>query len=436
MKNKLFSIIAFLLVTFATSLNAQDWPQFLGPERNSTSPEKGILRSWPETGPEVLWTASIGIGYGGPVVKDGKVYLLDRDDNVGDNMRCFNLSDGKELWNFSYESPGSVPFSGSRSVPVVEGNYVYSCGLNGDLYCIDINTHSPVWNKNVWTDFDGDRIPMFGISQCPLIHGDLLILASQAPEAGVVAYEKSTGIVKWSTPSIGPVGNVSPNIIKIDGVDHVVMVTASLKNGNGKVVGIDPLNGKILWEYANWQCEYPVPCAIDAGNNKVLVTGGYDLGALMLEVKKQADGSYVTTEVFRTVEFGDHTKPPLLIDGYFYAQYSTNDRRDGLMCMSMDGQIMWKTGREPGFDKGSMIVVDGLILASDGAKNLYLIKPDTTGFKPLAKAEVLGTKGSTEENPMPGRIGGSIQNWAPMALSDGRLLVRDKSRLMCVKVTQ
>ena len=70
-----------------SSAFAEDWPQYLGPTRNSISPQKGILRSWPEKGPEVLWTAAVGRGYGGPVVKDGKVYLLDRDDKVGDILR-------------------------------------------------------------------------------------------------------------------------------------------------------------------------------------------------------------------------------------------------------------------------------------------------------------------------------------------------------------
>ena len=83
------------ITTAWSSLAAADWPQYLGPNRNSTSPEKGLLRSWPESGPEVPWTVSVGRGYGGPVIKDGKVYLLDRDDDVGDNLRCFDLSSGK-----------------------------------------------------------------------------------------------------------------------------------------------------------------------------------------------------------------------------------------------------------------------------------------------------------------------------------------------------
>ena len=439
---KMYIPVVVLLVCIA-NVYAQDWPQYLGPNRNSMSDQKGILRSWPENGPEVLWTVNVGRGYGGPVVKNGKVYLLDRDDEVGDNLMCFDFSSGKELWNFGYEAPGSVMFPGSRSVPAVDGNYVYSCGHNGDLYCIDINTHKPVWNKNIWTDFGGDRLPIWAITQCPLIYGDLLIIASQAPEAGVVAYDKLTGDIVWKTPNLVNESYASPSVVKIDGEDHIVMVISSTNPiGNrelpqtlGNIVGIKPLTGEILWEYKEWECHISVPSAVDAGNNKVLVVGGYELGAVMIEVKKQADGSYGTTEVFRTEEFGDQTKPPLLIDGYFYAQYGTNSRRDGLVCMSMDGKIMWKTKREPGFNKGSMILADGLILATDGAKALYLIEPDPSEFKPLASAEVLA-EGGTNSEGIALRVGGSTQNWAPIALADGKLLIRDQNRLMCVKVAQ
>jgi outer membrane protein assembly factor BamB len=210
-----------------------------------------------------------------------------------------------------------------------------------------------------------------------------------------------------------------------------------LANALGNVVGIEPLTGKILWKYDKWQCHISVPSAVDAGNDKVLVVGGYELGAVMIKVEKKADGSYGATELFTTVEFGDQTKPPILHNGYFYAQYGTNSRHDGLACMSMDGKIMWKTGRSPDFNKGSMILVDGLILATDGRKTLYLIEPDPSGYKPLASAEVLAEGGTGSENdPLASRVGGSTQNWAPLALSDGRLLIRDQSRLKCVKVAQ
>ena len=74
LKRKKFSTLLIVLLICAANAYTQDWPQFLGPDRNSTSPQKNILRSWPESGPEVLWTVNVGIGYGGPVVKDGLIY--------------------------------------------------------------------------------------------------------------------------------------------------------------------------------------------------------------------------------------------------------------------------------------------------------------------------------------------------------------------------
>lgn len=443
MKNRLIVSSAFLLFFFAMSISAQDWPQFLGPERNSTSPQKNLLRSWPESGPEVLWSVNIGIGYGGTVVTEGKVYLLDRDDNAGDNLRCFDLTSGKELWNYAYDAPGAVMFPGSRSVPAIDGNNIYSCGPYGDLYCIDINTHKPVWNKNVWKDFGGGQIPIWAISQCPLVYGNLLVIASQAPDAGVVAYNKTTGDIVWKTSNLGNETYVSPSVVKIDGAAHIVMVTSStnqfghpeLPKTPGNITGIEPLTGKILWNYAGWDCHISVPSAVDAGNNKILVVGGYELGAVMIQVENTTDGSFGTKELFKTVEFGDQTKPPVLHNGYFYAQYGTNNRRDGMVCMSMDGQIMWKTKRAPDFNKGSMILADGLILATDGNKSLYLIEPDPSEFKPIASAEVLG-EGGTNSEGIASRIGGLTQNWAPIALADGKLLIRDQKRLLCVKVVK
>jgi outer membrane protein assembly factor BamB len=430
-----YSIWITVVYLFACMLNidAQEWPRYLGPKGNGTSDQKGILRSWPAKGPEVLWTTEVGRGFGGPVISKGRVYLLDRKDGVSDIMRCFEFSTGKEIWKFSYDSPGTVPFPGSRSVPVIDGNYVYSCGHNGDLYCIDINTHKPVWNKNVWKDFGGEQLPKWAIVQNPLVYADLLILASQAPEAGVVAYEKLTGKVKWTTPSLGSVGYVSPAFVKVGSEDHVVMITASSRvgesEGNSKVVGINPRTGKILWEYTNWSCRIPVPGAVDAGESKILITGGYRAGAAMIRVSKKSEGKYEVNEVFRNPDFGSHTQPPVLINGNFYVQYTTNDRRDGLVCMSIDGQVRWKTMRAPLFDKGGLLVADGLLIATDGMSKLYLIQPDPVAFKPIATADVLKAEQMDDKRF-------SAQNWAPLALADGNLLIRDQSRLMCVRIAK
>jgi len=435
--------LVMLIVTLAVAgAFAEDWPQYYGPNRDATSAEKGVWRTWPREGPKVLWTVPVRVGYGGPAISGGRVYLLDRDDAVGDNLRSLDLASGKELWNFAYDAPGRFNHPGSRTTPTVDGNHVYTCGPLGDLYCISASTHKPVWHKNLWKDLGGDELPKWAITQNPLIYRNLLIVASQTSQAGVVAYDKLTGEVKWKSAALsgsagfinrqiawliglsGNVGYVSPSIVKVGGEDHLVMITAAMGFGRsasgGSVNGIDPLSGKLLWTYSNWQCVIPVPHAVDAGGGRILITGGYRAGAAMIKVQKKGDGSYGVTELFKNPDFGSHTLPPILYKDHFYAQYTINERSDGLACMSMDGRVKWKTGEDPAFVRGGSILVDGLLLSTDGNTKLYLIEPDPSGFKPLASAALLE----------PG------ENWAPLALADGRLLIRDQKNLKCVQVAQ
>ena len=435
-------LITALVLLSVTCVLAADWPQYYGPRRDGTSTEKGILRSWPKEGPKILWTAPVGIGYGGPVVSGGKVYLLDRNDKVGDNLRCLDFTNGRELWRFAYDAPGSFNHPGSRSAPTVDGEHVYTCGPLGDLYCISTNTHKPVWHKNIWKDFGGSALPRWAITQNPSIYRNLLIVAAQTPQAGVVAYDKLTGELKWKSAVVsgdagflsrqigrlfgqsGNAGYVSPSVVKVGGEDHLVMITAATGFGRsasgGSVNGIDPLSGRVLWSYSNWQCGIPVPHAVDAGEGRVLITGGYSAGAAMIKVEKKADGSYGVRELFKTPDFGAHTQPPILHRDHFYTQYTINERSDGMVCMSMSGQVRWKTGEDPAFVRGGSILVDGLLLSTDGDTTLYVIEPDPSRFKPLASARLLE----------PG------ENWAPLALADGNLLIRDQKRLKCVRVAQ
>jgi outer membrane protein assembly factor BamB len=515
-------LVALLVTLSAASAFAADWPGYQGPRRDGTSTEKGILSTWPTEGPKVLWSVPLGIGFGGPAVSRGKVYLLDRDDKVGDTLRVYDLGTGKELWSFAYDAPGSFEFPGSRTTPTVDGNIVYTVGPLGDLHAIDIDTHKQVWRKNIWRDFGGGTefivfqrrsggmqgpppgappgappappsgqtvppaaqagtpappgppsgtpaappgapggtspappgapggmppaapggqrggspfgpdgfgggsttFPLWGITQNPLIYRSLVIVAPQAPAAGVVAYDKLTGELKWKTASLGGTGFVSPSFVKVGAEDHLVMVTAAKGFGRnasgGSVNGLDPLTGKVLWTYDNFQCVIPVPHAVDAGEGRVLMTGGYRAGSAMIKVEKKPDGSYAVAELFKNPDFGSHTQPPILYKDHFYVQYTVNERSDGLVCMTMNGQVKWKTGEEPPFSKGGAVLADGLLLATDGNTKLYLIEPDPAGFKPLASAVLLE----------------SANNWAPIALVDGRLLIRDHKQMKCVQVAQ
>ena len=97
----------------------------------------------------------------------------------------------------------------------------------------------------------------------------------------------------------------------------------------------------MLWSYGNWQCIIPVP-AVDAGEGRVLITGAYGAGTAMIKVEKKGDSDAVS-ELFKNPDFGAHTQPPVLYQNHFYSHYTINERSDGLVVMSMDGQVKWKT---------------------------------------------------------------------------------------------
>ena len=164
---------------------------------------------------------------------------------------------------------------------------------------------------------------------------------------------------------------------------------------------------------------HPLPQAVDAGDGRVLITGAYGAGTAMIKVEKK-DGAFAVSELFKNPDFGAHTQPPVLHEGHFYSHYTINERSDGLLAMSMDGQVKWKTDQQPPFVRGGSILADGLMLMTDGNTKLYLVEPSPAGFKPLASAVILEAG----------------DNWAPMALVDGTLLVRGQKELKALQVAR
>jgi hypothetical protein len=175
----------------------------------------------------------------------------------------------------------------------------------------------------------------------------------------------------------------------------------------------------VLWTYDNWQCIIPVPQALDAGEGRVLITGAYSAGTAMIKIEKKRD-SYAVTELFKNPDFGAHTQPPVLFQNHFYSHYTINERSDGLVAMTMDGKVTWKTDQQPPFVRGGMILAEGLLLMTDGNTKLYLVEPNPSGFKPLASATILEAG----------------DNWAPLALVDGMLLVRGQKELKVLQVAK
>ncbi len=406
--------VAMVSMAFSVAAQAADWPQFQGPNRDGTSPEKGLAREWPKSGPKALWSFPLGQGYAAPVVRDGEVYILDRVEDSQDILRCLDLKTGKELWKYAYEAKGNLSHNGSRTPPTVDEKYVYSVGVFGHFYCIDRKTHEPVWHKNILTDF-GVEFPGWGVVQSPSLYKDLVIVAPQAADAFVVAFKRDTGDIVWKSPSLGRVGYSTPVIATLAGIEQAVMIGAR----QGKVAGISLEDGSILWQYEGWQCKIPITFPTPLPDDRLFITGGYGAGSAMIQIVKE-NGGLAAKELFKTDAVGSQIQQPMLAGGYLYVNNGSNERDDGLLCMSLDGQIKWKTvDLEPSLrlNRGNLIFVDGLIIVLDGKTGiLRLVDPSPDAFKELAQAHIFDGR----------------EMWAPMALSDGKLLLRNQQELKCL----
>ena len=398
-----------LVVLLAAAARAADWPGFLGPNGDDTSPETHLIRAFPPAGPTVLWTVKLGQGFGSAAVAGGQVFVLDREGKKGDALRCFDLANGKELWTYAYEAPGQVDFGGSRTTPAVDATSVFTVGLFGQVKCIDRAAHTPVWSLDLAKDF-GTTIPTWGVALSPVLYKDWLIIAPQSKTVGVAALEKATGKVVWKSAPIGEMLYVTPVITSIDGVTQVVV-----ENGSG-AHGVDIATGEVLWS-CDFKSQIPVPQPTPIGDGRLFLTSGYGNASAMFKIEHQGN-AWKVTELWRHPRVnGGHIQRPLLIDKHLYALCNNNGAKEGLVCLDLDGHELWRTGKAPSLDKGNFIYADGVIWSMDGATGeLRIIQPDPTAYKELACGKLLH----------PSAV------WGCMALSDGRLLARDGGELKCV----
>lgn len=433
-KTVLMATLAMIALTLSAA--GADWPCFLGENHNDTSSETGLARSWPEAGPHVLWTLPLGEGYGGAAVHDGKVYVLDRVDDKRDVLRVHDLETGQEEWTFSYDAPGKLSFNGSRGVPAVTRRHIYTTGPFGDVYCLDRRTHEVVWKRHLINDFEGGKLPMWGIGFSPYVYKEWILLSLTNSQAGLVALDRKTGRTVWESPADpiqkSNVGNyMSPRVLRLGGVDQVVLSASDESDeqgqvSRGRIIGFSATDGSVLWTFKDLTGHIAQPIA--AGPDRILMTSSYPANTMLLEVKRDSEG-FKVRKILEVPDCGSQLHVPILHEDHFYFIGNTNRKRDGLLCLSPSGEILWQTtntrklptAREglPKFDRGNLILADGMLFIIDGAKGtLHLTEPSPDGYKELASAKLLDGK----------------QIWAPMALSRGRLLIRDQSQMKCLDV--
>lgn len=413
----------YVLAFFSIATAAQaDWPQYLGPKRNATATDGKLSRTWPDEGPRKLWSFPLGRGYGSASIHSGEVIILDRIADQSDILRCIDLATGVEKWNHTYSAPGRHLHPGSRAVPTVDGDHVWAVGPFGHFHCFCRKTQAPIWSTHLLEKFEADE-PRWGVSQSPLIYRDMVIVAPQGKKGGVVAFDKKTGKQRWASRKLtGIPCFVSPTLVKIGGIDQIVMISASDrgdKSIRGEVVAFDPANGQVLWSYGGFDTYVNIAPPTVIGDGRLFFTnastgGHWDPISIMLEVKRKGDG-YQVEEMFRTGVAAGKMQPPLVHEGYLY--FNAVRKPKSMCCLSLDGKLMWE--QAPDFYLGAFILVDDLILIQDGKNgDLCLIEASPKGYKELARARLFPDV--------------SGEPWSPLAISDGKLLIRDGKQMLCL----
>ena len=390
----------------AVSQTAGDWPQWRGPNRDGISQETGLLKQWPAEGPPLAWkTTGAGRGYSSLAVTGGRIYTMglrgDREFVV-----AFDVATGKEAWATAHggayrDSRGDGP----RGTPTVEGDRLYALGGNGDLSCMETRTGRIVWAMNILKKFGGENIG-WGISESPLVVGEKLLVNAGGPGASIVALNKKDGAVIWKTQS-DKAGYSSAMTVQVGGKTQVVFFTQV------RAVGLDPNDGKVLWEYSRPSNDVANVATPVVRGNRIWISSDYGSGGGLVEIKADAKG-VTASEVYFTKEMRNHHSSSVLVGDYLYGFSSSI-----LTAIRFDtGEVAW---RDRSVGKGSLVYADG---------HLYCLSEN-------------GVVGLVEATPAAYREKGrfriqqeSLPTWTHPVISGGRLYLRDQDTIYAFDVRQ
>ncbi len=399
-------IMLSCLAVEAMSQTVGDWPQWRGPNRDGISKETGLLKQWPAEGPPIAWKATgAGRGYSSMSIAGGRMYTMGlRGDR--EYVIAFDTSTGKEAWAVAHggayrDSRGDGP----RGTPTVDGDRLYALGGNGDLSCLDARTGRSIWAMNILQKFGGENIS-WGISESPLVIGDRVLVNAGGRNASIVALNKKDGTVLWKTQS-DKAGYSSAMTVQVAGKTQVVFFTQE------RALGLDPNDGKLLWEYSRPSNNVANVATPVVRGNRIWISSDYGTGGGLVEIK--ADGKGVSaSEVYFTKEMRNHHSSSVLVGDHLYG-FSSGI----LTAMRFDtGEVAW---RDRSVGKGSLVYADG---------NLYCLSEN-------------GVVALVEATPLSYREKGrfriqqdSLPTWAHPIIAGGRFYIRDQDTIYAFDVRQ
>ena len=384
-----------------------DWPQWRGPNRDGISKETGILKTWPEGGPKVLWSAPSGDGYSGMSVTNGKLYSMYGRRQGSDAIAiCLDAASGEELWRFRMGSKFTNSFGhGPRATPTVDGNLVFVLSGKGKLFALNATKGTEVWGHDLHKEYGG-KIPTWGVSTSPLVEGNMLIVDVGGKNGhGLVAFNKKDGKVIWKSNS-GIPGYSAPIAVTVNGTRQILSFAGKA------LVSVSPEDGKQYWRYP-WVTNYDVNAAtpIFIKPDKVFISSGYNRGAAVLKMKA-VKGTVEVEELWKSRAMRNQFSSSVLIGDHLYGFDEGT-----LRCLNVNThESKWA---KRGFGKGSLMYADGHLIVLSEKGLLVLVEATPEAFVQKASAQVLK-----------GRC------WTVPTLVNGMLYVRNQKDLLCLDLSQ
>lgn len=373
------------------ALTGPDWPRYRGPASTGVSPDTGLSKDWQAQAPRLVWQVPMSDGgYSGPAVADGKVFLLDHE---GQNavVRALDFETGRELWRHAFPEGGRNNYGFGKTTPVYDRGNVFVFSQLGHALSLNADTGAVVWSRNLASEVGGQK-PRWDYSSSPVVDGDRVLFITGGASL-VHALDRNTGRNVWASEFSGPGAYASPVVAQLDGRRQVLVFAAR------NLIGMDPTNGRTLWSVP-WETMHDCNAAdpIVIGPNEVFITSGYGRGCAVVQVR----GGNASFR-WQNREMQAHFSSPVFANGYIWG---TGDP-GFLMCINpADGRVMW---RQAGFEKGGIVVVDGVILALGGSNgDLVMARLNPNRFEELGRVRPLGG-----------------QSWTAPIVAHGSVIVRN-----------
>jgi outer membrane protein assembly factor BamB len=453
---RLLVVSALALVPAAA--RADDWPQWLGPQRDGVWRESGVLEKLPPGGPKVEWRVPVGAGYAGPAVVGDKVYVTDRvlDEGVKnpadafsrkavsgkERVLCFDAKSGKTVWEYGYPCTYAISYAaGPRCTPIVAEGKVWTLGSMGDLICLDAASGKPIWSKNLSKEYD-TSVPMWGYAAHPLIDGDKLITLAGGKGSVAVALNKNTGKEIWRslsmekepTPPNHEIGYCPPVIFQVGKARQLIIWHSEAANG------LDPETGKVYWTIpivSNASMTIPTP---RLAGDRLFLTSFYG-GSTLIKLDDADPTSAAVVwksnlarsapeRAQNTTKLHCVMDTPYIKDGYIYGVCSYGELR----CVRLDdGSRVWSDLHATGSVKepterwaNAFLIPHGDVFFLPNEKgDLIIARLTPKGYEEISRTHLLEPTGNA--------MGRKVV-WSHPAFANRSMYARNDKELICVSL--